>query len=173
MRLRCIEYITSLHNVLNSSCHCNDRNHVYDHASHLSNSTVNAPVEGYKLDVFYLGRPIAPSFLGPNAGGGGELRGLSQWVQLYTGAQLHNLWYLLLLVERESVEQWSLVTWSLMYTLYAVYSLTLGQVLQLAKPNQLKIRRCVTLPDQRTNFSNRYLKEKWDWLTLLGTVRPD
>ncbi len=26
---------------------------------------------------------------GPNAGGGGGLQGLSQWVQLYTGAQLN------------------------------------------------------------------------------------
>ncbi len=28
-----------------------------------------------------------PSYISPNAGGGGELRGLSQRVQLYTGAQ--------------------------------------------------------------------------------------
>jgi hypothetical protein len=63
---------------------------------------------------------------------------------------------LLLLVEGESVEQGSLVTWSLLYTLYAVYTLTLCQVLQLAKPNQLKIRRCVTLPDQRKNICNRH-----------------
>jgi hypothetical protein len=54
----------------------------------------------------------------------------------------------LLLVEGESVEQRSLVTWSLLYTLYTVYSLTLSQVLQLAKPNQLKIWRCVTLPSE-------------------------
>jgi hypothetical protein len=27
--------------------------------------------------------------MSPNAGGGGKLRGLSQWVQLYTGAQIN------------------------------------------------------------------------------------
>ncbi len=32
---------------------------------------------------------IAPSYMGPNAGGGGKLWGLSQWVQLYTGAQIN------------------------------------------------------------------------------------
>jgi hypothetical protein len=32
---------------------------------------------------------IAPSYMSPNAGGGGgELRGLSQRVQMYTGAQI-------------------------------------------------------------------------------------
>ncbi len=31
----------------------------------------------------------APSYMSPNAGGGGEVRGLSQWVQLYTGAQIN------------------------------------------------------------------------------------
>ncbi len=45
-------------------------------------------------DVVFLGWawPIAPSYMSPNACGGGQLRGLrlSQWVQLYTGAQ--NLW---------------------------------------------------------------------------------
>jgi hypothetical protein len=34
-------------------------------------------------------RPIAPSCMSPNAGGGGELRSLSQLVQLYTGAQIN------------------------------------------------------------------------------------
>ncbi len=34
-------------------------------------------------DVVYLGWPIAPSYISPNVGGGGELRDLSQWVQLY------------------------------------------------------------------------------------------
>jgi hypothetical protein len=33
---------------------------------------------GSQRDVVYLGRPIAPSYLSPFAGGGGELRGLSQ-----------------------------------------------------------------------------------------------
>jgi len=40
-------------------------------------------------DVVYPGWPIAPSYMSPNAGGGRELRGLSQWVQLYTGAQIN------------------------------------------------------------------------------------
>ncbi len=41
-------------------------------------------------DVVYLGWPIAPSYMSPNAGGGGTgLRGLSQWEQLYTGAQIN------------------------------------------------------------------------------------
>jgi hypothetical protein len=34
-------------------------------------------------DVVYLGWPIAPSYMSPNAGGGG-LQGLNQWVQLCT-----------------------------------------------------------------------------------------
>jgi hypothetical protein len=45
-------------------------------------------VRGLQRDVVYLGWPIAPSYISPNALGGGELRGLSQWVQLYTGAQI-------------------------------------------------------------------------------------
>ncbi len=46
-----------------------------------------------KRDVVYLGWPIAPSYVSPNAGGGGGvLRGLSQWVQLYTGAQRNLIW---------------------------------------------------------------------------------
>jgi hypothetical protein len=44
--------------------------------------------QGLQTDVVYLGWPIAPSYMSPSAGGGGELRGLSQWVQLYTGAQI-------------------------------------------------------------------------------------
>jgi hypothetical protein len=39
-------------------------------------------------DVFYLGWPIAPLYMSPNAGGEGLL-GLSQWVQLYTRAQIN------------------------------------------------------------------------------------
>jgi hypothetical protein len=44
---------------------------------------------GLQGDVVFLGWPIAPSYMSPNAGGGGrgELRGLSQRIQLYTGAQ--------------------------------------------------------------------------------------
>jgi hypothetical protein len=40
-------------------------------------------------DVVYLGWPLAPSYMRPKAGKGAELRGLSQWVQLYTGAQIN------------------------------------------------------------------------------------
>ncbi len=39
---------------------------------------------GLKRDVVYLCWPIAPSSTSLNAGGVGELRGLSQWVQLCT-----------------------------------------------------------------------------------------
>ncbi len=39
---------------------------------------------GSHRDVVYLGRPIAPSYMSPNAGAVGWLRGLSQWVQLCT-----------------------------------------------------------------------------------------
>ncbi len=47
-------------------------------------------IRGLQRDVVYLGWPIAPSYMSPNAGGGGgELRGLSQLVQLYTGAQIN------------------------------------------------------------------------------------
>ncbi len=42
-------------------------------------------------DVVYLGWPIAPSYMSPNAGGGGSLRGLSQLVQLCT-LSLYILW---------------------------------------------------------------------------------
>ncbi len=44
---------------------------------------------GLQRDVVYLGWPKAPSHMSPNAGAGGELRGLSQWVQLYIGAQIN------------------------------------------------------------------------------------
>ncbi len=44
-------------------------------------------IKGLRRDVVYLGWPIAPSYMSPNAGWG--LRGLSQWVQLYTGAQIN------------------------------------------------------------------------------------
>ncbi len=44
---------------------------------------------GLQRDVVYLGWPIAPSYMSPNAGRGGELRGLSQWVRLYTGAKIN------------------------------------------------------------------------------------
>ncbi len=41
------------------------------------------------VTVVYLGWPRAFSYMSPNAKGGGELRGLSQWVQLYTEAQIN------------------------------------------------------------------------------------
>ncbi len=41
-------------------------------------------IRGSQRDVVYLGWPIAPSYMSPNAGGGGELRGLRQWEQLCT-----------------------------------------------------------------------------------------
>ncbi len=44
---------------------------------------------GLQRDVVYLGWPTAPSYMRSNAGGWGELRRLSQWVQLYTGAQIN------------------------------------------------------------------------------------
>ncbi len=46
-------------------------------------------IRGLQRDVVYLGWPIALLYLSPNAGGRGYLRGLSQWVQLYTGAQIN------------------------------------------------------------------------------------
>ncbi len=43
--------------------------------------------------VVYLGWPITPSYMSPNAGGRGrELRGLSQWVQLCTWSPKNKLW---------------------------------------------------------------------------------
>ncbi len=44
---------------------------------------------GFQRDVVYLGWPIAPTYMSPNAGVGKELWVLSQWVQLYTGAQIN------------------------------------------------------------------------------------
>ncbi len=58
---------------------------------------------GLQTDVVYLGWPIAPSYMSPNAGeGGGELRSLSQWVQLCTWSpnklwrsnSIFNLWFM-------------------------------------------------------------------------------
>ncbi len=51
---------------------------------------VVCPPQGLQRDVVNLGWPIAPSYMSPNAGsGGGGLRGLSQWVQLYIGALIN------------------------------------------------------------------------------------
>ncbi len=50
---------------------------------------------GLQRDVVYIGWPIAPSYMSPNAEGGWQLRGLSQWVQLcsvyitWHGAQIN------------------------------------------------------------------------------------
>jgi hypothetical protein len=41
----------------------------------------------FRRDVVYHGWPIAPSYMSPNARGERDLRGLSQWAKLYTGAQ--------------------------------------------------------------------------------------
>ncbi len=46
---------------------------------------------GLQRDVVYLGWPIAPSYVSPNAGEEEEFRGLRQWVQLYIGDQM-NFW---------------------------------------------------------------------------------
>ncbi len=46
---------------------------------------------GLQRDVVYLRWPIEPSFMSPNAGGGGELRGLIQWLRLYTWSP-NKLW---------------------------------------------------------------------------------
>jgi hypothetical protein len=43
---------------------------------------------GLQRDVVYLCWLIAPSYTSPKAGGGGELRGLSQWVQLCTSRDM-------------------------------------------------------------------------------------
>ncbi len=49
--------------------------------------------QGLQRDVGYLALPITPSYeyMSPNAGWGGELRGLSQWVQADTGANKKKL----------------------------------------------------------------------------------
>ncbi len=59
----------------------------------------NIGILGLQRDVVFLGWPLAPSYTSPTVGGGGscgfsaneynELRGLSQWVHLYTGAQIN------------------------------------------------------------------------------------
>ncbi len=49
----------------------------------------SVPARSSKRDVVYLGWLIAPSYMSPNEGGGGESRGLSLWVQLYIGAQIN------------------------------------------------------------------------------------
>ncbi len=46
-------------------------------------------IRGLQRDVDYLGWPIAALYMSPNARVGGELRGLGQWVQLYTGTQIN------------------------------------------------------------------------------------
>ncbi len=46
-------------------------------------------ISGLQRDVVYLGWPIALIYEPKCGGGAGELRGLSQWVQLYTEAQIN------------------------------------------------------------------------------------
>ncbi len=45
-------------------------------------------IRGLQRDIVYFGWPIAPTYMSPNVGEGG-LQGISQWVQLYTGAQIN------------------------------------------------------------------------------------
>ncbi len=52
-------------------------------------STETDSAKGLQRDVVYLGWPIASSYLSPTAGGRGKLRGLNQWVQHYSGAQIN------------------------------------------------------------------------------------
>ncbi len=71
---------------------------------------------GLQRDVVYLNWPLAPSHMSPNAGGRGELRGLSQRVQLCTwspnkhwrSTYIFNLWEALSSTENKL--QW-IVTW--------------------------------------------------------------
>ncbi len=60
-------------------------------ASKYNAETESSSRQGVQRDVVYLGWSIAPSCKSRNAGGGmsGKLRGLSHWVQLYTGAQIN------------------------------------------------------------------------------------
>ncbi len=44
---------------------------------------------GLQRDIVYLSWPKTPLIYEPNGGGERELRGLSKWVELYTGAQMN------------------------------------------------------------------------------------
>ncbi len=56
------------------------------HCTYHSLKLYKPTTRGLQRDVVYLGWPMAPSYMyEPKCGGSGELRGLSQWVQLYTG----------------------------------------------------------------------------------------
>ncbi len=49
------------------------------------------PTRGLQIDVVYLVWPIAPSYMSPNAGVGGDAES-QPWVQLYTGLSPNKLW---------------------------------------------------------------------------------
>ncbi len=53
------------------------------------NSPLLGLLQGVTKRCHLSWRPIAPLHMSPNAWGGGGLRGLSQGVQLYTGAQIN------------------------------------------------------------------------------------
>ncbi len=64
------------------------RHRVFYSVRSLSHLSRIACTRSLQRDVVNLDWPIAPSYMSPNAAGEGEFRGLSQWVQLYTGAQI-------------------------------------------------------------------------------------
>ncbi len=63
----------------------------YTHPLTVGNLSVCPFSWGSQRYVVYLGWQIAPSYMSPKCGGrgGGGLQGLSQWAQLYTGAQMN------------------------------------------------------------------------------------
>jgi hypothetical protein len=71
----------SIH-LLSFFVHCQLLNQIYQSVKKILS-------RGLQRDVVYLGWPKAASHMSPYAGEGGELRGLSQWVQLYIGAQIN------------------------------------------------------------------------------------
>ncbi len=77
--------ILSLH-VTFSTQMTNSRNNQF-----MENILTNHAIRGLQRDVVYLGWPIAPSYMSPNAGGGKEWPGFSQRVQLYTWSP-NKLW---------------------------------------------------------------------------------
>jgi hypothetical protein len=79
------------HNVFNGAHHdaqraaADQQRSAGSSAEHQQHWVLSVPgrvviIRGFQRDVVYLGWPIAHSYMNPNTGGGGELRGLSQWV---------------------------------------------------------------------------------------------